>query len=63
MSYHNEGDPAPGGQWQIWELVKMDLAFRAAMSKAVADGSERCATSASTSFGTRRPVSGYERGD
>jgi hypothetical protein len=62
VSYHAV-DPTQVGQWQTWELVEMDMAFRAAMTKAVASGQEYCATSVSTSFGTRRPVSGYERGD
>ena len=44
-------------------MEKMDAAFQQAMQAAVADGNERCATMPCARAGTKRPITGYQRGD
>jgi hypothetical protein len=41
--------------------AKINEAFQAAMTAAIASGAERCATAPSTCYGTKRPIQGYQR--
>jgi hypothetical protein len=51
------------GFWEFGEREKQDAAFRSAMERAIADGTERCPTMPSTCYGTRCPLWGYRRPD
>jgi hypothetical protein len=51
------------GTWSEAERVWMDLAFTAAMTRAIESGAESCPTSPSTCYGTKSPRWGYQRPD
>jgi hypothetical protein len=60
--------PEPGaselnrvGHWWSADRIEMDAQFRLAMSTAIEAGLEHCATEPSTHFGTRAPITNYQR--
>jgi hypothetical protein len=49
------------GYWTAVDREEMDAQFRLALTAAIECGAEHCTTSPSTHFGTRAPVTGYQR--